>query len=651
MLRLHVSGSDRGEQELLLPGPVVRIGRAADNDVVVPDARISSHHARLVRRGETWHFEDLGSRNGSLVERGEVRTTAVASLPLPVAAGDRLLLGDLVSPVAILLAAAPAAEARREDGSGTIVARRAICSGSDALQQVDAPTLRALFRLLHDLSGRSEPSEVMARIADALLDRYADLRAVTVLLRDSRGTLIPEFVRSCEEPCPGPGVSTPARPEGLPEQGMLEQAVRQGEVLVYLTETDTKGHDGPAAPGSGARGRGALVPLTSAAETIGVIHLLRSRQSFGLDDAAWLSIVGLHMAAALARARRFRSLQRAEAVLREENASLRAAAALPRPIIGRSEALLARLSQLRKVAASNTTVLLLGETGTGKELAARYLHACSNRADKAFLPLSCAALPAQLLESELFGHRKGSFTGALRDRPGIFEAARGGTVFLDEIGEVPFELQVKLLRVVQEHEVLPVGGTQPVTVDVRLVAATNRDLLAEVEAGRFRRDLYYRLSVFPIELPPLRSRPGDIDILAEHFRETFCARHGKWVPGFSVEALEVLRRHPWPGNVRELEHVVERAVILTDDGEPIRAGQLSVAEAPGADPAGEPDSGELPRGRLKEVLELLEERLVRRTLAECGDNRTQAAAELGISRQALQVKLARWGMVRSRGEA
>ncbi|MBM4319056.1 MAG: sigma-54-dependent Fis family transcriptional regulator, partial [Deltaproteobacteria bacterium] len=655
-LRLSIPGSTGEEQELILPGPTIQIGRSPDNDVVLADSRISSHHARLVRRGEAYFFEDLASKNGSLVERQGVRTTAVAHLPLPLQDGDRLLLGDLVSPVVLLVAAAPAGgPAPGQDSGGTIVARCAIGEGRAALQRVDGATLRSLFSLLHDLSGHSEPGEVMARIAEAVLDRFSDLASITVLLRHTDGSLVAEHCRSHEgASAGGKALGTAAAgqagtdpgcppPRSIPAE-LLEQAVRQGELLIYLPEGSggvvlgptaaaVPAHAAAASSTVGAARGGtaweALVPLTSGSEVIGAIHLRRGRAPFTPDDAAWLSIVGLHMAAALARARRFRSLLGTATELHRENASLRAAAALPRPIVGRSAALRASLEELRKVAPTTTTVLLLGETGTGKELAARFLHAWSNRSARAFLPINCAALPAQLLESELFGHRKGSFTGALRDHAGIFEAARGGTVLLDEIGEIPLDLQVKLLRVVQEREVRPLGANQPVAVDVRLVAATNRDLKAEVEAGRFRRDLYYRLSVFPVELPPLRIREADVALLAEHFRESFCARHGKWVPGFTVEALTELRRYPWPGNVRELEHVVERAVILAGDGQAIRAEDLAVVDAaePGEQVALPAElAGELPRGRLKEVLEQLEEQVIRRCLAGCGDNRTVAAA-------------------------
>ncbi|MDY0062130.1 MAG: sigma 54-interacting transcriptional regulator [Myxococcota bacterium] len=620
------------EEELVRAGPLITLGRTDDNDLVLRDARISGHHARLVRRGEGYLFEDLGSRNGSLIERRGVRTVARPGEPVAIGAGDKLLLGDLVMPVIIGILDTPAVGIGPDQGA-TVVARRRISEGEDLLNELDRTTLRALFRLLGDLGARSEPSEVMARISQAAFERFAELCSLDVLMVTPDGTFSPEFVRrkGDDPPC-----------EGLPSRTLLREAVTHGEVLLFAPGAAKPG--GP--PGTA---RAALVPLLSGRDVIGLLHLQRRAGSFASEDGAWLSIVGMHTAASLVRAHRFQGLQRAEADLRQENSTLRAAAALPRPILGRSAALRASLDQLQRVAASSTSVLLLGETGTGKELAARFLHASSPRASQPFVAINVAAVPAPLLESELFGHRKGAFTGAVKDHRGMLEASDRGTVLLDEIGEMPADLQVKLLRVLQEQEVRPVGATRGLKVDLRVVAATNRDLKAEVQAGRFRQDLYYRLAVFPVVIPPLRERDEDIELLAEHFREVFCARHSTWVPGFTTESLQLLRRWSWPGNVRELENVVERAVILTPEGEPIGQEHLGALvgaprrrEAPHPAPEAGETVGELPRGSLREVLDQLEEQVIRRCLAENGENRTVAASLLGISRQALQAKLARW---------
>ncbi|TWR24431.1 AAA family ATPase [Mucilaginibacter pallidiroseus] len=234
-------------------------------------------------------------------------------------------------------------------------------------------------------------------------------------------------------------------------------------------------------------------------------------------------------------------------------------------IIGESSSLKGVYQLVSQVAKSSSTVLILGETGTGKELFARAIHNNSPRKDKVMIKVNCAAIPANLIESELFGHEKGSFTGATERRLGKFELANGSTLFLDEVGEMPLDLQVKLLRALQEKEIERVGGRTTIGVDVRIVAATNRDLEEEMAAGRFRRDLYYRLNIFPIDLPPLRKRREDIEILVNHFIEKYSKRCGKQITGIGPKALEDLKRYAWPGNIRELEHMIERSILLTGD--------------------------------------------------------------------------------------
>src|SRR5262249_48972790 len=233
-------------------------------------------------------------------------------------------------------------------------------------------------------------------------------------------------------------------------------------------------------------------------------------------------------------------------------------------IIGQSPALTAVLENVRRVAPTDATVLITGETGTGKELIARAIHSISKRKDKPLIKINCAALPTGLVESELFGHEKGAFTGAIARRVGRFELAQGGTIFLDEIGEIPPEAQVKLLRVLQEREFDRVGGSSPIRVDVRVIAATNRDLLKAVREKTFREDLYYRLSVFPLQLPPLRDRREDIPSLALFLVNKFASRIGKRIDGVSKETMGRLLAYAWPGNVRELENIIERAVILAN---------------------------------------------------------------------------------------
>jgi two-component system, NtrC family, response regulator GlrR len=235
-------------------------------------------------------------------------------------------------------------------------------------------------------------------------------------------------------------------------------------------------------------------------------------------------------------------------------------------LLGASASIAAIRDIITRIAGSDATVLLLGESGTGKEVAARCIHALSPRRDAQMVAFNCGALPTELLESELFGHKRGAFTGAIGDKPGLFAAAHGGTMFLDEIGDAPPSVQVKLLRVLQERSYLPVGSTEPVETDVRIIAATNRDLRDDVAQGRFREDLFYRLHVVPIAMPPLRERTEDIPLLAELFLSQAVAKHGLTAPHLSSDALQLLLEHDWPGNVRELANVIEGAALLTTDG-------------------------------------------------------------------------------------
>jgi DNA-binding NtrC family response regulator len=332
-------------------------------------------------------------------------------------------------------------------------------------------------------------------------------------------------------------------------------------------------------------------------------------------------------------------------------------------MVGRSDAMRTVKEMIRTVAASPSTVLIAGESGTGKELVARALHLGSERHARPFIRLNCAAIPATLVESELFGHERGAFTGAVSSRAGRFELADGGTLFLDEVSEIPLEIQVKLLRAIQESEFERVGGVKTLRVGVRLIAATNRDLEAEIREKRFREDLYYRLNVVPIHLPPLRDRPEDVEPLLEHFLARSNERLNKDVRGFSSDALEALRAYAWPGNIRELENLVERMVLFAS------SDRIGLDELPDSfiGPSGEGegaseigDEGDEGEGRmirlpldslgldLKEAVKAgsrrIEEALIRAALAQTDSNVTRSARKLGISRRSLQSKMKELGL-------
>jgi nitrogen regulation protein NR(I) len=327
------------------------------------------------------------------------------------------------------------------------------------------------------------------------------------------------------------------------------------------------------------------------------------------------------------------------------------------PLVGESPAMKAIHEMVARVADSPSTILITGESGTGKGLIAQELHRLSSRREKALIKVNCAAIPKDLVESELFGYEKGAFTGAVGSKPGRFELADGGTLFLDEIGEIPVEIQVKLLRALQESEFERVGGIRTIHVDVRLIAATNRDLKALIVDGRFREDLFYRLAVVPMELPPLRDRREDIPALVSHFIEKFNRRLGKRVEGVDPDALQLLQSYGWPGNIRELENLMERSVLFAD-GPIVEAAQLPDAlrdKAPGA-PMAVASVGPLaaasstsPAGvSMKEIVRQaqaeLERELIARALEETGGNVTRAAKRLQISRKSLQVKMKDLGL-------
>jgi len=289
------------------------------------------------------------------------------------------------------------------------------------------------------------------------------------------------------------------------------------------------------------------------------------------------------------------------------------------------------------VAPTDATVLITGESGTGKELIANAIHLNSDRRDRPFIKVNCAALPETLLESELFGHEKGAFTGAVSRKKGRFELAHNASIFLDEIGEMPLSTQVKILRVLQEREFEPVGSGKTVKVDIRIIAATNKDLEEEIKEGRFREDLFYRLNVVSLNVPSLRERKDDIPLLADFFLKRYAEKNQRLIKGFSPRAMDLLMRYDWPGNARELENVIERAVILSRDN----------SITPGVFPRGIQGLDEnnemmfiVPGKSLKEV----ERQMIIRTLDETGGNRTHAADILGISRRTLQLKLKEYGI-------
>jgi two-component system nitrogen regulation response regulator NtrX len=332
--------------------------------------------------------------------------------------------------------------------------------------------------------------------------------------------------------------------------------------------------------------------------------------------------------------------------LEAENRDLRARVDRTETMVGESATMRQLRDQVAMAAPTNGRVLIYGENGTGKELVARTIHALSRRRTGAFVEVNCAAIPEELIESELFGHVRGAFTGAVADRRGKFEVADGGTIFLDEIGDMSLKTQAKVLRVLQEQTMDAVGGTTRIKVDARVLAATNKDLQAEIRAGRFREDLYFRLNVIPIFVPPLRERQDDIPLLADHFMAGFAREYGRRAKSFERGALRALQLYPWPGNVRELRNVIERLMIMVP-GDAISSTDLSFLDSGGST---RPPAPELPAERrtLHEARGQFERDLILRTLAEQQGNMSRTAEVLGVERSNLYRKMKAFGIAPSR---
>src|SRR6185436_9629438 len=390
------------------------------------------------------------------------------------------------------------------------------------------------------------------------------------------------------------------------------------------------------------------VPLWKGEEIIGVLQADNRNAPGTLHarDLERLLVLAANASLAVANARLIKRLVSAEDRLLKENSFLKGREERRRgggnvEIIGKSDAMKRVIDHLDKVVDTRVTVLIEGETGTGKELIAAAVHYRSRRRDKLFVAQNCAALAESLLESELFGHKKGAFTGATDEKKGLFEIADGGTLFLDEITETPMSLQSKLLRALQEGEIRPVGATSSKHVNVRIVAATNRNLEEEVARGRFREDLYYRLKVFPLRLPPLRERRDDISLLAMHFLERYADEIGKPVGGLTQQATELLMAYDWPGNVRELQNEMQRVVIELEPGAFATPELLSprIRQVEGlVVRAG------ATKGTLKDMMEAVEKFFLIEALRDHGNNKTNAAKTLGITREGLHKKLRQYGI-------
>jgi formate hydrogenlyase transcriptional activator len=545
-----------------------------------------------------------------------------------------------------------------------------------------------LRRAFDDLEVRLESARADLQSARRRLDlAYGELQALLEINQSAtrhlrRPDLFAELARSVKPllPCERFGIEVPTGPESLrvhvlaldrPALGpMIEDfpsagtacrwAQEQRQWYVAATRNDLRERFPMTFGVMEREGMESLcaLPLVREERSFGALFFMSTRPGVYRDiPVTLLERVASAVAVAVDHCFAYEKLAELHARLEAENVYLKEELQEThdfREIVGQSPAILSVLGTVPTVARTNTTVLILGETGTGKELVARAIHDRSQRRDRPLVKVNCAAISPGLVESELFGHVRGAFTGALTARIGRFEVANGGTIFLDEIGELALDTQAKLLRVLQEHEFEPVGSNQAKRTDVRVVAATNRDLETEVRAGRFRADLFFRLNVLPIVMPPLRERAGDIELLARHFADRYARQMGKRIDAISRASLERLRAYDWPGNVRELSNLVERAVVLAP-GPVLEMGAELVAAVPRQSARPAADHARAPVGsRVGETLDEVQRQRILDALADTGgliEGPAGAATRLGINPSTLRSRMKKLGIGRSPARA
>jgi formate hydrogenlyase transcriptional activator len=505
-----------------------------------------------------------------------------------------------------------------------------------------------LLAVAQAVAAHSDLEALLKNLADALHDHVRLDYLSFSLVEPETHTAQLQFLQTVGDARPPAPADTPVQ---LPAQESPTAVVWDTQQPLWLPLDGSRDAEFPTLTAA-LRRQGvwaqSFVPLTTPRRRLGAMAFTSYRPVIpGGDDIDFLVQIGRLVALAVEATLTRRELEQLTARLAQEKLYLEEEIRAERgfdEIVGDSPALQEVLRQVEVVAPTDSAVMITGETGTGKELIARAIHRLSDRRDRTFVKLNCAAIPTGLLESELFGHEKGAFTGAVERRVGRFELADGGTLFLDEVGDIPLELQPKLLRVLQEQEFERLGSGKTIKVNVRLVAATHRDLARMVASSAFRSDLFYRLHVFPIRLPPLRERREDVPTLVRHFARTFARRVGKVIDTVPSETMSALQRYDWPGNVRELEHLVERAVILS------RGPELRV---PLADLTSTAAGAALPGASPGRMLQDAERELIRRTLDACHwivGGRGGAAARLGMKRTTLLARMKKLGLRRPRDD-
>ncbi len=598
----------------------IAVGRDRSSDLCLRHETVSRAHARLTRDADGWTVADLDSSNGTFVNGAKVSRERVRHM-------DEVRFGDVVL---VFLEDAPALfgdegsapEITQVLDSSTLemlrVGGRAQTPGE--LQEVNRGVVR-LFEFSTEASSCRTLPDLMTRLTAAATEALRADRVVPITV-EAGDVLRPWFGRK--------SASNAVLAE-LPISLSIVNHVRSRKESV---RSEVQSDDRFSASASVLRNEIAAamcVPLVAGGRELGVIYADRiaPAEPFTETDLRMLAAMAMPVVVAV------ENIRSAEA-LKTEREQLVDQMKLEHSIIGKHKSVTAVLELVERVAVTDSNVLIVGESGTGKELVARAIHLSSTRGGRAFEAVNCAALAPTLLESELFGHVKGAFTGAISDRPGRFELADKGTLFLDEIGEMPLDSQAKLLRVIEQGELRRVGDTRDRTVDVRILAATNKQLDRMMAEHRFREDLFYRLNIVRIELPPLRGRGTDIDLLADHFLRFFSSKCGRKPLTLSARARDLLNKYSWPGNVRELKNVIERLAVICKADE-IRPEDLPAEICAGGAPA----SGSIaPTSSLAEV----ERQHILDVLAHTAGNKKEAASILGIDRSTLYAKLKQYGI-------
>ena len=632
----------------LEPEQKCTLGRGPGNSVVLHDERSSRCHAEVCLSAAGWLLRDLGSRNGTHVGNeaiaGDHQLVSGETIRI---GGTQIVYGEGDPPSDPAGVVAEAAETSEvpidlEQWSEAITLRRDktrllddIRESAGSVPRVGQAAAR-LCRLAFSLARASDMGEVARQALEAAMQGSNAARGIVLLpaVPSPQGAKRPPSVASL--------TSVASAPAGWPADGRLPTGA--AATVLSTNEAIVVGQP-PSGTGGGGVQSSLSAPVRVGGRAVGVLHveLPPGPRPSTLDDLEFVMAVCDALGVAVENLAMREQLSVRLASTADENERLRQRLGEESRMVGNGPAISLITGQIARVATTKATVLVRGESGSGKELVARAIHDASDRRNAPFICLNCAALSETLLESELFGHEKGAFTGATERKAGKFEAAHRGTLFLDEIGEMSPTIQAKFLRVLEGHPFERVGGSQRVEVDVRVVTATNRNLEEAVTAGDFRRDLYFRLKVVEIVVPPLRRRPEDIEPLARHFLARFAAETGRPVHDYTTEALEALREYHWPGNIRELRNCIERAVVLSSH-ETIDAHELALSQLASSGDTGR-GSGARAAPFVPQTLDEIERRHVMTTLSAVGGNKTKAAAILGIERSTLDRKLARWAKV------